>query len=66
MTSPWVLRNLANAQFAQPRGSSYAGWDEEDAACSEQANAHYNAIYLKAVGGADPTRLIGKRDGQKP
>jgi len=48
--SPWVIRNVMNAQSPFPRGSQFAGADEQDASCMTQANSHYDAIYLAAVG----------------
>ena len=50
--SNFVIRNLSNAQVPRARGSQHAP-DLETAACEDQANAHYNPIYLRAVAGDD-------------
>jgi hypothetical protein len=48
--SPWVRRNIFNAQTPFPRGSQFAGATEIEAECQQYAESHYSSIYLANVG----------------
>lgn len=53
MTSPWVQRNLDNAQFAKPRGSKYEGPD------LHKTRPAYN-VYGQPLPSAQPKAEGGK------